>query len=1102
MIPKVADRRAVHLSGVTARALDVLVTFLRLGCTSFGGPVAHLAYFRHEFVERRKWLDDQTFGECVALAQLLPGPGSSQTGMLLGWIAAGPVGAICAWIGFTAPSAVLMTLFSLAVPGSQMGAGWLHGLLLVAVAVVANAIVSMRIALAPDTLRIAICIAIFALVLFVPYPAITPLAIGIAALAGTIVLYGRTPTATPKLDLGVRSSTGGLLLALFAVALAVLGLWARRGAHAAVLANTLFRTGSLVFGGGHIVLPLLQSQAVSAGILDQRTILAGYGAAQAMPGPLFTIASFVGASAYGRQLGVVGALIGTVAIFLPSFLLIGGVAPFYRSLASNERFRAALAGANAGVVGVLAAAFVTPIWHQAVHTWVDVLFVAIAFAAIALARVPSWAIVGLGALAGFAIGATPAATVLLPSGWTLTPPRGDVATTGTMPQGMAISPGGSELAVVEAGFNPPALRVLDAQTLRTIKLIPLKDAFGSPVWTDDSHVLVPGASTNGLLHVDIATGRVTVSPAHLWTVAVATVAGSTVSLGDRSPSHPAAIVARGSVAYIAEKGESSVTVVRGGQRAEIPVDLHPAALAFSADGTKVYVACADADAVDVIDTAGEHVVGRIKVGLPQGQGASPNALALAEDGTLYVSLGAENAVAQIRGGRVTARMPAGWYPDALAIDGDELYIANGRGESSPANPDFDPESRHGDSGYVAAAVVGSVRKVNVHEFDASSTAQVIANLPASLPAPVQTVVRAGGPIRHVIYIIKENRTYDQVLGDIPGADGDPKLAWFGEKVTPNDHAIVRRFGIFDDTYTDAQVSANGHNWSTAAFANDYVERFWPPNYGGRRPLYDFEGDEPTRPGTGYLWDDADAHGVSLRDYGEFVTELAAIGPETTQMPGLQGRIDPHYIGWDLDYSDEQRVDEWQREFKGFVANRDLPGLEIVRLPNDHTYATTPGKLTPQAYAAQNDHALGRIVDTVSHSPYWASTAIFAIEDDSQNGPDHVDDQRTTFYLASAYAKPGVHHQHYSTTSVIRTIELLLGLPPMNIYDAMAPPMYDAFALAPDLRPYDVLPERIDVNAVNAKTAYGAQISRRLDFRHADANDPAILNQILAHSAGY
>ena len=386
------------------KVLDVFLTFLRLGCTSFGGPVAHLAYFQREFVERRRWLDDAAFGECVALTQLLPGPASSQTGMLVGWLRAGPAGALGAWLGFTLPSAVLMTAFAIALPHANVNSSWLHGLLLVAVGVVASAIVALRTSLAPDFARSLLAVAVLAIILLAPpHPIVTPLAIAGAAVAG-LFLPGIRATAQPQLDLRVSRSGGIVALALFALTFVALALWAATGSHLAVLANTLFRIGSLVFGGGHVVLPLLQTQAATAGIVDSRTILAGYAAAQAVPGPLFTIASYVGASAWNASLGIPGAIAGTVAIFAPSFFLLTGVAPFYRRLAANERFRAALAGANAGVVGLLAAAFVNPIFVTSVRTPLDGAAAVVAFGALQYAKVPAWAMVILGALFGYVVG--------------------------------------------------------------------------------------------------------------------------------------------------------------------------------------------------------------------------------------------------------------------------------------------------------------------------------------------------------------------------------------------------------------------------------------------------------------------------------------------------------------------------------------------------------------------------------------------------------------------------------------------------------------------------------------------------------------------------
>ena len=384
-----------------ARPLDVFLTFLRLGCTSFGGPVAHLAYFRDEFVNRRRWLDDETYAQCVALTQLLPGPGSSQTGMLVGWLAAGPLGAFAAWVGFTLPSAALMAALAVAGTSTAHASGVLHGLLLVATAVVASAILTMRASLAPDALRIAIAAGVCAIALLVRSPVTSPLAIGLAGAVGAILLYGRVATARPTLDLHLSRRAGIVALAMFAAGLTLLGI-AASVTHApeAVLADLMARVGSLVFGGGHIVLPLLQAQAAASGIVDGQSILAGYAAAQAMPGPLFTIASFVGAKAFGGSLGIAGSAIATIAIFAPSFALLAGVAPFYRQLAGNERFRAALAGANAGVIGLLASAFVTPIWASTVKTPLDVAVAGAAFLALHVFNVASWIVVLAGALLG------------------------------------------------------------------------------------------------------------------------------------------------------------------------------------------------------------------------------------------------------------------------------------------------------------------------------------------------------------------------------------------------------------------------------------------------------------------------------------------------------------------------------------------------------------------------------------------------------------------------------------------------------------------------------------------------------------------------------
>jgi chromate transporter len=386
------------------RALDVFFQFLRLGTTSFGGPVAHLAYLRRAFVEREAWLDDATFGECVALTQLLPGPGSSQTGILIGWLRAGPAGAFAAWAGFTLPSAALMTLIAEAQLRVSAASGWMHGLLLVAAGTVASAIVAMRRALAPDLPRLGLAIGVAAATLCVARSFLAPVAIAAAALAGAVLLRGRIPIAQPQVNLRVTRAAGALVLAAFAVsAFALFAWWNVTGSRLALLAGTLFSVGSLVFGGGHVVLPLMQSQLATAGIISQSDLLAGYAAAQAMPGPLFSISAYAGDRAFGGSLGWTGALTGTLAIFAPSFFLLAGIAPFYRMLAANEVFRCAIAGANAGVLGLLAAAFVSPIFVTSIRSIPDGVVALAAFAAVTYAKAPAWLIVLLGALAGYAL---------------------------------------------------------------------------------------------------------------------------------------------------------------------------------------------------------------------------------------------------------------------------------------------------------------------------------------------------------------------------------------------------------------------------------------------------------------------------------------------------------------------------------------------------------------------------------------------------------------------------------------------------------------------------------------------------------------------------
>jgi hypothetical protein len=346
-------------------------------------------------------------------------------------------------------------------------------------------------------------------------------------------------------------------------------------------------------------------------------------------------------------------------------------------------------------------------------------------------------------------------------------------------------------------------------------------------------------------------------------------------------------------------------------------------------------------------------------------------------------------------------------------------------------------------------------------------------------------------------VIKENRTYDEVLGDDTRGNGRADLAIFGSKITPNIHSLADSFVLLDNFDVDAEVSADGHNWSNAAYSTDYVDKLWPSSYSDRGREYDFEGSPASRPSAGYLWDAALKVGLSVRDYGEYTDFATKAGqPEKPVVASLDGRLDPHYRGFDLHVTDQSRMDEWIREFKGFVKNGDLPALEIVRLPNDHTAATRPGMHTPYAMVADNDLALGRMVEALSHSPFWKNTVVFVLEDDAQAGPDHVSDQRAEALVIGAQIKRGfVDHTHYTTSGMIRTIEDLLGLEHMSQYDARARAMEADFGPVDDA-PWSAVAETVDLSAVNPTDANGAKTSMHLDLSGADRADAAAFNRIL------
>jgi YVTN family beta-propeller protein len=605
---------------------------------------------------------------------------------------------------------------------------------------------------------------------------------------------------------------------------------------------------------------------------------------------------------------------------------------------------------------------------------------------------------------------------------------------------------------------------------------------------------------------------------------------------------------------------------------------HPTALLLSPDEKRLYVTLANADAVAVVDTATRTLLTMLSTKLP-GQryaGTYPNALAESADGKrLFVAAASLDAVAVFdlnvapsdTPQAAMGFIPTEWYPTALAVQGEDLLIASGKGQGTGPNSRLrapstvDPGALHP---YIASLIRGSIARVSIQEAErtlAQSTDEALrSNLMRGRGDAIPFQAGAN-PIKHVIYIIKENRTYDQIFGDLRPGDADPALCMYGEKITPNEHELARQFGILDNFYDSGEVSGDGHVWSMAAITSDYTEKTWQISYRGSERLYDYEGivsgdnalrqgqPDVNEPGTGYIWTNVARHGLTHRNYGEYVDThwcdmppggncaqksihpgeplpanvgqphgspspwpwpVPIITGNIATKPEIEGHFDPRFADFRVDYPDQLRADEFLNEFTDFVkalqegTGTRLPQFVILRLPNDHTLGAYPGYPRPEASVADNDLAVGRVVEAVSHSPYWDDTAIFILEDDAQDGADHVDAHRSVAlviskYSASSTQRPLVDHNFYTTVNMVHTMEALLGLPPMNNNDAQAAVMAPLFSGAGDQPPFNADSSNLRngfIYKVNAPKGPGAKESARMDFSHADAADAAQLNAIL------
>ncbi|GAA3965679.1 bifunctional YncE family protein/alkaline phosphatase family protein [Mucilaginibacter dorajii] len=554
---------------------------------------------------------------------------------------------------------------------------------------------------------------------------------------------------------------------------------------------------------------------------------------------------------------------------------------------------------------------------------------------------------------------------------------------------------------------------------------------------------------------------------------------------------------------------------------------HPNELLLNKKGTILYVANANDNSVSVINTTTHKTLENIATALfpTRLTGSTTNGLALsADEKTLYIANADNNCLAvfdvsQAGSSRSMGFIPVGWYPTNIKMLGKKIIVSNGKGFTSMANPKGpQPVLKTDNSGYKQGATnsreqyIGGLFKGTLSFINTPSaiqlkalTKQVYANTPftsakAKTAAgetgnPIPRRMGEKSPIKYVFYIIKENRTYDQVLGDMPQGNGDTSLCIFGKKVTPNHHAIANEFVLLDNFYVDAEVSADGHNWSMAAYGTDFVEKTWPTSYGGRGGNYDFEGTRKAAyPRDGFIWDYCKRAGLSYRTYGEFVTDG---NPGKASLKSLEGHFCQQSPGFDLAVKDVKRTQIWAHDFDSLLAINAVPRFNTIRISNDHTSGQRKGAISPIAAVGDNDQAIGQFIEHLSKSSIWKESVVFILEDDAQNGPDHVDAHRSPVFVAGPYVKRNqVIHGMYSTSGVLRTMELILGLPPMSQYDAAAMPLFDCFTNKPDFSPYVTKAPQVDLEQRNMAVNESSRRSELFNLAKEDAAPDIELNEVV------
>jgi DNA-binding beta-propeller fold protein YncE len=749
--------------------------------------------------------------------------------------------------------------------------------------------------------------------------------------------------------------------------------------------------------------------------------------------------------------------------------------------------------------------------------------------------------------------------VSLPNGWKLSP-VGKLLPLGDLPLNMAVSPSGKMLAVTNNGQSDQSIQLIDAEKMQQLDSIVTKKSWlGLTFSKDGKYLYASGGNDNWIMRYQVKNQKLVpfdtliigkpwpekISPAGiavdnddkmLYVVTKENNSLYTIDLKERKVKSQFPLGGEAYACLLSNDGKTLFITCWGCDKVMlfdtrkqqmsgwIPVGDNPNDMCLSSNDKYLFVANANDNSVSVISLEQKRVIEILNSALyPNApSGSTPNSVALsADEKSLYIANADNNCLAVFdvsNPGKSFSKgfIPTGWYPTCVRVVKNIIFVANGKGLTSKPNPNG-PSPKKADVThhselnkkakvqYIGGLFTGTLQAIptpSESQFSIYSQS-VYNNTPYKKEKemltsgeegnPVPSKVGEPSPIKYVFYVIKENRTYDQVLGDIPEGNGDTSLVLFGKNVTPNLHAIAKQFVLLDNFYVDGEVSADGHNWTMGAYATDYLEKNWVTSYGGRGGSYPGEAERETANNkNGFLWDFCKKYGVSYRSYGEFVSDSFK-----ANIPALENHFLPGYTGFDLSIRDTSRFYMWKRDFESLLAAGKVPQLTTLRFANDHTEGLRVGSPTPLAFAADNDLACGLFVEYLSKSPIWNESVIIILEDDAQNGPDHVDAHRSTTYIAGGFVKQGyVDHTMYSTSSALRTIELILGLPPMTQYDAAAEPLWRCFNKTANHPPFKALPNLIDLNLKNTADNKMSRLSETFDFSKEDRVPDAQFNEVI------